>query len=745
MSRNAGWYIALFVFGLACAAALPGLLQLRVNPDATKDSLPQTGRRAEIYDRYLELFPPDYGGAVVLKGELCTEEHWTLFQELTADLEASPVVQRVIALSTTEYVSGEGDTVEVADFADLEIAEDDSYCRIAAAYPPYRDLLISADGQAVAIYLVAKKDVDAVRFSDRIEKVLAPHLDRFKSHSNIQFFQTGEMHASAELSRLTTQSMRLLPAALLLMVVVAWIRTRSLAIAALSALTGVAAVYFTLAAVGYTGWMLNPVTSVVMNMLIPLGTAFTVHAAVYLRETRQLILGYFPRAAARPYLLATATTCIGFGATALTDAPQVRQMGFMGVFGILACAFTAATFTFPILTATDFLRGRPSEERDLPRFLQFSFGLSKPWLATLVIAMMVLAAVGMFRLRVDYGPIDYFTKDNPVYRHIEVGAEEFGRYAIPLVVFQDEEGAVLEPNLWNELHEFVSEMESKFPGLHAAWMYDQLAELSRAFTADRAEPLAFPDSRELLAQFLILFDEADTEVYLDWNRTALTIMLQVPFKRSSEYMGLKEDVDRFREVSGINARLTGRVASFFEEGEEIAWDNLKSTCLGIGVVFLFFIGLFRAPRLAFFGVFANALPVFGTLSAMGLLGVPLDFGSSIVAAIALGLVLDDTGHLLARYYGYKREGIAPPDAVRQSLEELWRPIVTTTVTTIVGFSIMNFANLVPFHTFSRLLSAAMLYALVGDLVILPGLLKHFDQPTKGAAGVHANVPPTLAE
>ena len=112
---------------------------------------------------------------------------------------------------------------------------------------------------------------------------------------------------------------------------------------------------------------------------------------------------------------------------------------------------------------------------------------------------------------------------------------------------------------------------------------------------------------------------------------------------------------------------------------------------------------------------------------MGLLKIDLDIGSSIVAAIALGLVVDDTGHMLVRYRAHRLNGLSPHDAAYQMLCELWRPVAVTTLVICIGFSVMNFADMIPFHTFSRLLSATMLYALVTDLLLLPALLVQFDR------------------
>ncbi len=95
--------------------------------------------------------------------------------------------------------------------------------------------------------------------------------------------------------------------------------------------------------------------------------------------------------------------------------------------------------------------------------------------------------------------------------------------------------------------------------------------------------------------------------------------------------------------------------------------------------------------------------------------------------MAVGLVGDDTGHSRTRYQELRF--VWPAErAARQASSELCMPVIATTVTIVLGFLAFNVATLVPFHTFSRLLSATMVYALFGDLVILPSLLAHFDRP-----------------
>ena len=79
-----------------------------------------------------------------------------------------------------------------------------------------------------------------------------------------------------------------------------------------------------------------------------------------------------------------------------------------------------------------------------------------------------------------------------------------------------------------------------------------------------------------------------------------------------------------------------------------------------------------------------------------------------------------------RYRTRRLEGRTPKEAVDLMLREHWHPVIATTLVVAIGFSVLNFAPLVPFHSFARALSATMLFAVLGDILLLPSLLIHFD-------------------
>lgn len=100
-------------------------------------------------------------------------------------------------------------------------------------------------------------------------------------------------------------------------------------------------------------------------------------------------------------------------------------------------------------------------------------------------------------------------------------------------------------------------------------------------------------------------------------------------------------------------------------------------------------------------------------------------GSSLVAAMAFGIVLDDTTHLLVRLQQLQRSGYDPATAVLRTVRELIAPVMTTTLAVCFGFTVLFFAEMQPFHDFAMLMITTMFIALIADVVLLPALVRQF--------------------
>ncbi len=718
--------IALTVVIVLIAVCVPGLLRIHVETDMSGSwTVPLTPSSA-LYADYLDRFPPDNGAIVVITGGLATRDRWEALAEFTGDLEALDVVERAESLTTTKYVRGNADSVDVIDVLDLLPEPGAELADLVRAYPPFQNLFITPDGLAAAVYVRAVPEITPQVFTPAVQEVIDRFKPRFNGVQDGDIFQGGEMHVNWELANLTVRSTGLIAGVIVMMFLLTALLSRSPLVGVLAGGTGALSVMITFAFMGYADITLTPMNSLVVFMLVPLGAASILHADAYVRHTRASEKGLVPSEAMRPFVFATFTTMIAFGATAISGYPDVQQFGLIGAMGIGASLLIVFVIAFPVLVAQRSLV-QSAPERETPALLLLPLRVSGPVTLLILLATIAFSAFGLTRIEYNLGPVDYFVQGNAVLRDFDRIGKLFGQNPAPLTIFGGAENAAIDPELWRELHAMSTELEQEFPGLHAAWPYESLAQLSLAYTAEDAAPQPFPNTPELMAQYLVLFEDGDLEPYLDWDRSTLTVMFQTPFRSSAEYRPFRDRVRSYIAERGWNAGLTGRIPVFFDAGDKVAAENLESIAMGGVGIFVLLLIVLRSTVVAGIALAVNVLPVVGTLAFMGVSGIQLDIPMSFAAAIALGLVVDDTGHMVARYDVLRRLGAQADDAARTMVREYWRPVFITSVTVVAGFAVMNFAEMNSFRTFSRMICVTMTYALIGDLVFLPALLTHFDR------------------
>jgi predicted RND superfamily exporter protein len=116
------------------------------------------------------------------------------------------------------------------------------------------------------------------------------------------------------------------------------------------------------------------------------------------------------------------------------------------------------------------------------------------------------------------------------------------------------------------------------------------------------------------------------------------------------------------------------------------------------------------------------VPVEVTLGAMGLVGIPLDIGSAMVAAVVLGLSDDDAVHLVSAYRRGRGEGLPRPEAAGFAVRDAGRALVTSTLALAAGFALLGLAPWQSIASFGSVAAIAVLAALAASLVLVPALL-----------------------
>ena len=136
---------------------------------------------------------------------------------------------------------------------------------------------------------------------------------------------------------------------------------------------------------------------------------------------------------------------------------------------------------------------------------------------------------------------------------------------------------------------------------------------------------------------------------------------------------------------------------------------------------------FRSLRLALVTLVPNALPVLVLFGAMGWLGVRVNMGAAMIAAVSLGLSVDGSIHYVLSYQRERREGASLATALRSVQATVGRASVFATLALVIGFATLCFSDFVPTIYFGTLVSLSMIGGLVGNLVILPLLIQWVDR------------------
>ena len=509
-------------------------------------------------------------------------------------------------------------------------------------------------------------------------------------------------------------------------------------------------------------WPVTVISSNFVSLLLIICMSMTIHLVVRFRELQ----GKQPEATPRelvaqtvhfmfiPILYAALTTMVAFVSLLISGIRPVIDFGHMMTAGI-AMAFGVIFLLFPAVVAL--LPRAHGEERDFTRGVTLAFARlterhRKPILGIAAV-LAVVSAFGAARLDVENRFIDYFDTDTEIFQGmLEIDQHLGGTTPLDIILEADPEALVEDEEFEEDFYgDLGDEAEGSSPGywfnplrlgelrqLHE-WL-DAQPEIGKVLSLDTMIRMAesINDGEPLDDLKISLLREGLSRLPEDMQEVLLR-----PF--------LSEDGNRLRVLlrvidSDVNLRraeLIERVDRFL--GEEMAYDESRYRQSGllvlynnvlqslfasqiqtIGFVFLsilaMFLVLFRSLRLALIAILPNMLPALLVLGTMGWLGIPLDLMTITIAAISVGIAVDNTIHYIIRF---RRE--FPED--RDYRATMWRchgsigrAMYYTSLTIVVGFSILMLSNFVPTFYFGLFTGLAMLTALVASLALLPALL-----------------------
>lgn len=520
-----------------------------------------------------------------------------------------------------------------------------------------------------------------------------------------------------------------------------------------------------MALIAVIGWKLDLSFSSVPTLLTAIGVAHSVHV---LSEFRARFVGGADRREAlvetlylvgTPCLLTSVTTAIGFGAMSFVPIKSIAHMGSYSAFGVMMAFFLSMTVLLALLsfgrrtprtTPTARQRMHAKGGRVVHGLLTATAAFTIRWrraILAFALVLLLFSLAGITQVVVDANWLDDFSDDLPVKRTTLRIDEVMGGVTNLILLFDaGRPEAIKEPAALAEVDRLQRWADEQDLVRKTYSIVDILKDLNQTFHADDPAHHRLPDTRNLVAQYLLLYESAgggETDEYVssDYRRARLELRLRLDTtsKTAALVRELEAELAR-RPLEATTMELTGIGALWLKLLDYIIASQIQGFLLAFGIIAVLMCLLFRSVVTGAIAMLPNLSPILLTLGIMGWAGILLDYSKAAIAAVALGIAVDDTIHLLSRFrHEFHRCG-SYAEALSAAIVDVGRALVITSVALVLGFLVLMGSVLDSMATQGLLLATTIVTALLADFLLMPALVLSF-QPF-GPEGMKAGESPS---
>ena len=663
----------------------------------------------------------------------------------------TPYSRRVDSLANFQHTTADGDDLYVRDLVDpqeLTRAEARSRIRaVALSDPRIAGSILALNGDVsvvnVTIELPEEGQLEAVAEVAEFARSTAAEAEERFPGVDLRTVGTVMVNQTFVEASINSQ-MVFLPASLLLMALVLGVLTRGWAGVVV---TGTVIVFSILASMGLGGWAglpFSPPIAPAPTIALMIVVASCVHLLVTLQQrmragdSKHDAIVESVRLNLHPVFLASLTTALGFLSMNFSEVPPYRHLGNFVAFGILASFILSVTFLPALLSLLPIRAARDRRFRGLSMrvladsVLRHRKALFWGWLV--IVSAMIVAIP---RNELNDVLVHFFDESVEFRQDTDFMDERLsGNTLLEYSLHASAEGGVTDPLFLAEVSNFADWYREQPPVRHVAVITDTFRQLNKSMHGDDPAAYGIPESQELAAQYLLLYELSlpqglDLNNQIDRSRSATRVTISAETLSSQALLELNARAEAWLEenaphVADVNS--TGPAALFAYIGQR----NIRAMVVGTVVVLLAISGILlfalRSLRLGLISIVPNLLPAVLGFGVWGLTVGQVGLSLSVVVAMTVGIVVDDTVHFLSKYRRARREyGQDPEDAVRYAFDTAGRALFTTTVVLVAGFLILVFSPFVPTAQVGVLTAMIIAFAFVADLSLLPALLTAVDR------------------
>ena len=693
-------------------------------------------------------------------GDVFTQETLSAVTELTEKAWQTPFSIRVDSLSNFQHTWSEDDDLTVEDLVfDASQLNGEALQRIreiALNEPILVNNLVSPDARVTGVNITVQlPGIDEMTEAPTAVAFARKIADEIRAdYPNIDIHLTGMLMMNNAFSEESQNDMQsLIPLSFLVMLVSLGLLIKGFT----GTFATLAVIGFSIAAAmglgGYIGYPISPPSSIAPIIILTIAIANSVHVLVSLfQEMRKGLSKHEAiveslRLNVQPVALASVTTAIGFLTMNFSDVPPFQHLGNFVAMGVLVSMVMALTF-LPALMSILPVRVKSvneSKQDVMERFGYFVVNNHRRLLWGMLAFIVVLISF-LPKNELNDVFVNYFDESISFRTDTDYIVDNLtGTYLIAYSLEADSKGGISEPAFLKEVEAFAEWYRAQPETLHVATITDVMKRLNKNMHGDDQNWHKIPEDRELSAQYLLLYEmslpyglDLNNQINIDKSATKLTATLKTLSSKQMQELEIRAAQWLEKNTTHIiKADASGPSLMFAHIGQRNIVSMLTGTTVALILISLILILALRSLKIGIVSMIPNLVPAAMGFGLWGILVGEVGLALSIVSSMTLGIVVDDTVHLLSKYLRARREkNYDAKQAVVYAFTTVGRALVTTTIVLTLGFLILALSAFELNSGMGLLTAIVIVLALIADFLFLPALLIKLEEKQNEKAATH---------
>ncbi len=550
---------------------------------------------------------------------------------------------------------------------------------------------------------------------------------------------------------------------ILLIIMIIWSILKQFRFVFISITILFASIMAMLSFIGLVGWEITVVSSNFISLEMIITMSLVMHLSVHYNEelksnptlTHKEIIRKTIQTMLKPSIFVIFTTIVGFSSLIASGIVPVINLGWIMSIGVaISLVLTFILFpTLMILFEKPMLNKTTNSDSSFTKILAHFTIYHQKTILIASILVVIFSISGSKQIIVENSFIDYFKKDTEIYKGMKVIDEQLGG-TTPLDIIinfeedkQDDISTSQDDDMFSSFEDEFDKVENEEQYWFTSQKMHKIEQIHNYLTSlkEVGKVLSFATTLKITRdinhgknldnlELAFLYKELPEKFknilvtpYLNLKDNQVRFTLRIKdsmqgLRRGELLKRIKEDIHTKLGIKKENIHLANMMVMYNNMLNSLFSSQIKTLSIVLLMLFIVFLILFKSLKVALIASIANIVPIGVIFGFMGWMHIPLDMMTITIAAISLGIAVDDTIHYIYRFQNELKKDANYKQAIYRSHTSIGNAMFYTTMIIMIGFSVLVLSNFYPTIYFGLLTMVAMFMAIVADLILLPRLI-----------------------